>query len=64
DIAVQDNRLELRSPKKFVDLKGNNQLNFAFKWCDNMQEPGNIMDFYLNGDVAPGGRFNFVYCAR
>ncbi len=26
-----------------------------------MQEDGNIMDFYVNGDVAPGGRFNFVY---
>lgn len=36
-------------------------LNFEFKWSDNMQEEGNIMDFYVNGDVAPGGRFNFVY---
>ena len=26
-----------------------------------MQDEGNIMDFYVNGDVAPGGRFNFVY---
>ena len=26
-----------------------------------MQESGNIMDFYVNGDTAPGGRFNFVY---
>ena len=26
-----------------------------------MQEDGNIMDFYVNGDAAPGGRFNFVY---
>ena len=26
-----------------------------FKWSDNMQEDGGIMDFYLNGDVAPGG---------
>ena len=24
---------------------------------------GGIMDFYVNGDVAPGGRFNFVYCS-
>jgi hypothetical protein len=22
---------------------------------------GNIMDFYVNGDMAPGGRFNFLY---
>jgi len=26
-----------------------------------MQEDGNIMDFYVNGDVAPGGRFNYIY---
>ena len=26
-----------------------------------MQEEGNLMDFYVNGDVAPGGRFNYVY---
>jgi len=26
-----------------------------------MQEDGNIMDFYVNGDVAPSGRFNFHY---
>ena len=27
------------------------------------KDEGNIMDFYVNGDVAPGGRFNFVYCS-
>jgi len=26
-----------------------------------MQEEGNIMDFYVNGDVAPSGRFNYHY---
>lgn len=35
-------------------------LNFEFKWSDNMQQE-DPMDWYLNGDVAPGGRFNFVY---
>ena len=29
-----------------------------------MQNEGDIMDFYVNGDVAPGGRFNFVYSVR
>ena len=36
-------------------------LNFEFKWSDNMQDEGNIMDFYVNGDAAPGGRFNYLY---
>jgi len=28
---------------------------------DNMQVDGDILDFYKNGDVAPGGRFMFVF---
>jgi hypothetical protein len=34
---------------------------FDFKWVDNLQQPGDIMDFYLSGDVAPIGRFSFRY---
>jgi hypothetical protein len=34
-----------------------------FKWADNMQHPGDVMDFYLSGDVAPEGRFMFRYAA-
>ena len=32
-----------------------------FKWSDNMQTDGDIMDFYNNGDVAPLGRFKYQY---
>jgi len=34
-----------------------------FKWSDNMQNEGDIMDFYVNGDVAPGGRFKYQYAS-
>ncbi|MDO9152702.1 MAG: T9SS type A sorting domain-containing protein [Paludibacter sp.] len=36
-------------------------LNLEFKWSDNMQ--GNLdepLNWYINGDAAPGARFNFV----
>ena len=59
DYAVDGNRMEIRIPRSLLKLDG--ALNFEFKWSDNMQEEGNIMDFYVNGDAAPGGRFNFVY---
>ncbi len=36
-------------------------VKFQFKWSDNMQDEGNIMDFYVNGDTMPGGRFNYQY---
>jgi hypothetical protein len=38
-------------------------LHLEFKWADNMQHPGQIEDFALNGDAAPNGRFNYVYRA-
>ena len=59
DYAVEGNRMEIRIPRALLNLSGS--LDFEFKWSDNMQDEGNIMDFYSNGDVAPGGRFNFVY---
>src|SRR5690554_357644 len=41
-----------------TDLK---DLDFEFKWIDNMVDNNSPMEWYLNGDAAPGGRFNFVY---
>ena len=58
--AVNTNKLELEINRNVLNLKGK-FINIEFKWNDNMQENGNIMDFYVNGDTAPGGRFNFVY---
>ena len=58
--AVNGNRLELAMPRDIMGLSGK-KVSIEFKWNDNMQENGNIMDFYINGDTAPGGRFNFVY---
>lgn len=36
-------------------------LNFEFKWSDNMQNESDPLDWYINGDAAPGGRFNYIY---
>ncbi len=53
--------MEWQVEKSILGIPDDAELNFEFKWSDNMQEEGNIMDFYVNGDAAPGGRFNFVY---
>ena len=58
--AVNGNKLELEIPRKILGVDGK-RLNLEFKWSDNMQEVGNILDFYVNGDAAPGGRFNFLF---
>ena len=57
---VDGNVMLLEIPAATLGLSKEN-VHFRFKLSDNMQTDGDIMDFYLNGDVAPGGRFTFVY---
>ena len=57
---VSGKYLELKIPRSILSVN-NKKLNFEFKWADNLQTPGDIMDFYLSGDVAPAGRYNFIY---
>ena len=40
---------------------GEGDFTVNFKWSDNMQTDGDIMDFYVNGDVAPGARFKYSF---
>ena len=61
--SVTNNKLEIEIAKQLLNIAGND-IDMEFKWNDNMQETGNIMDFYVNGDTAPGGRFNFVYSTK
>ncbi len=58
--AVRGNRMTLTIPVEALGLTKNNS-HFNFKLSDNMQTDGDVMDFYKSGDVAPGGRFTFVY---
>jgi hypothetical protein len=62
DYIVKDNKLEIKIPKKALGITG--KLDFEFKWSDNMQDEGNVMDFWVNGDAAPLGRFNYHYVVK
>lgn len=59
EYAVSGNKMEIKVSRSALGATG--KLDFEFKWNDNMQEEGHILDFYVNGDTAPGGRFNYVY---
>ncbi len=59
-MKVHNNQMMLRIPRALLQQQ-DKTLNFEFKWSDNMQDEGNLMDFYVNGDVAPGARFNYVF---
>jgi len=58
---VEASQMELRIPRSLLALPSNGPLDFEFKWIDNVPLSGDILDFYLYGDVAPGGRFNYRY---
>ncbi len=54
--------LHLAIPRAALGLpEGDGPLAFDFKWVDNAQRPGDVMGFYLGGDVAPEGRYKFRY---
>lgn len=57
---ISNNVLEVKINRQLINAVSDT-LNFEFKCSDNSITDGNIMDFYVNGDAAPGGRFNFVY---
>ena len=53
--------MQLCIPRSALGLSNGEEVHFNFKLSDNMQTDGDIMDFYQNGDVAPGGRFMFSF---
>ena len=63
-LVVEGNELMLTVPRAVLGLPDGDAARFDFKWWDNSQKPGEIMDTYLSGDVAPDGRFNFRYLCR
>ena len=69
DYRVVGNKMELRVARSVLGVSGS-RLNFAFKWADNNLiewENGRgtrILNLYVDGDSAPGGRFNFHYKER
>ena len=62
-VVVEGNKLMITIPFEYFGLE-NNRLDFEFKWSDNMQNDDDPLDWYVNGDVAPGGRLNYVYTAE
>jgi hypothetical protein len=60
---LEGSRLHLSLPRSALRGNLDRSLGFDFKWVDNVQVPGDIMDFYLSGDVAPEGRFNYRFVA-
>ena len=62
ECELKSRELQFSVPRSLAGLgTGKNKLSLNFKWADNVRNPGDIMDFYVNGDVAPEGRFMYRY---
>ena len=67
EYKVDGRYMTVKIAKSDLGLSGNDYtINFA--WTDNVHDEGDyqkfsgdIMDFYISGDVAPGGRFKYSY---
>ena len=58
---VKGCEMELAIPRKSLGLDDlTKPLRFDFKWTDNIQE-FDVMEFTVNGDTAPNGRFAYRF---
>lgn len=58
---AQGNQLALALPRAILGLSNFKNTNFDFHWVDNAPIGGDIRDFWLLGDSAPNGRFNYRF---
>lgn len=58
-LSFEGRNLHLAVPKALL-ARGGDPLEVDFTWADNI-EPGEVMSFYTDGDVAPNGRFRYRY---
>lgn len=53
--------LAIEVPRDAVGLGNPGPVGVDFRWVDNAQKPGDVLDLYLSGDAAPEGRMRFRY---
>jgi hypothetical protein len=61
EVVASGNELMLAVPCQALGLPPGDAVQLDFKWWDNAQKTGDIMDTYLSGDCAPEGRFNYRF---
>ncbi|MGC9330021.1 MAG: hypothetical protein ACP5I1_20460 [Candidatus Hinthialibacter sp.] len=60
----EEREMAVRIPRNMLGIRaGDEDINLRFKWSDNMQE-FDPLDWIVNGDAAPNGRFQYRYRAN
>ena len=57
--TLEGNALYFAIEKSLAGLSGD--VDFDFKWADNIPANPDVLDFIDKGDAAPNGRFNYRY---
>lgn len=60
-MRVKGNEMELAIPRAALKFDAAAPLQFDFKWADNIKPENGAVDFFVNGDVAPNGRFRYRF---
>ena len=58
---VEGNQMMLAVPRVKLGLTDPGHVLLDFHWADNVQIGGDIKEFWVDGDSAPDGRFNYRY---
>lgn len=59
EYTVSGNVMQVKIPRSLIGETGAAELEF--KWTDNIDAKGELMNFYTEGSSAPVGRFNYLY---
>ena len=63
-VPIKRNGKEMYYTVSRTDLGVGEVVDLEFKWTDNTQVDGDVLDWYVSGDSAPLGRFNYVYTQK
>jgi hypothetical protein len=61
EYSLKENEMMIKVPKSMLNLENKEHFSFQFKWADSSTLFNSIEDFYTEGDVAPMGRFNYLF---
>lgn len=64
DYYLDKNKLSISIPLDALGIKKNEQFTIDFKVADGIEDPTDIMNYYVDGDSAPIGRLNYRYNSK
>ena len=60
-LELHGNQMMIAVPMEMIGVTYYNQICMQFKWADSDTLLDEMADFYIDGDMAPLGRLNYVY---